>query len=317
MPGVSRTVRWATLLAVAVMVLGLTSVLARGRSGTASAADRRFPCGTAFPNPPSARTVSVSTVVPARFGLFRRTQLPADANLEAAFQLRKQLGEQLMSYDPALTRHVHAPPVKKLFGTHAGYIVVGRGAADEFTLKTFFPCARKLSPARRRLLQRGLDLLRVFRPAGLTYCFVETFQPLKPPATADANANAECSTFQDVQSGYGMNEIIGGPSAPSLAGLVPDPVAAVVLRYRHRTIQTAVTENVFWTRVPRLPPIQSAVGKSPPARVLREQVLAALPSRIEWRARDGRLIRSFTPPPGYVRLLVRRDQICIAIDCGR
>jgi hypothetical protein len=219
-----------------------------------------------------------------------------------------------MSYDPALTRQVHAPPVKKLFGRHAGYIVVGRGSADEFTLKRFFRCARKLSTGQRRLLQRGLELLRVFRPSGLAYCFVETVQPPKPPPTA--LADAECDTFRDIGRGYGMNEIAFGPLARSLAGLVPDGVASVTLRYRHRVIHTPVTENVFWTRVPRLPPTQSAVGKSPPARVLRKQVLDGLPRRMEWRALDGRVIRSFTPPPAYVRLLVRRDQACIAIDCG-
>ncbi len=303
------------LVTVAATVVGLMVALAGEGSRSASAAGRRSQCGTVFRNPPNARAVTVSAGAPAQFALFRRPQLPADASLEAASQLRRQLGDQMMSYDPALTRQVHLPPVKKPFGPHAGYIVIGRGSADEFTLRTFFPCAHELSPARRRLLQRGLDALKVFRPSGLTYCFVETYQPLKPPATAEAGA--ACDTFQNVGSGYGMNEIIGGSLAPSLAGLVPEGVAAVVLRYRHRVIQTPVAENVFWTRVPRLPPIQSAVGKSPPGRVLPKQVLDALPSRIEWRAPDDRVIRSFTPPPAYVQLLVRRDQTCIAIDCGR
>ncbi len=183
-----------------------------------------------------------------------------------------------MSYDPALIRQVHTPAVKKLYGPHAGYIVVGRGSADEFTLKTFFPCASKLSPASRRLLQRGLDVLKLFRPSGLTYCFVETVQPLNPPSRAIATANAECDTFQNVERGYGMNEIIGGETAGSLAGLVPDGVATVALRYQHRVIPAPVSENVFWTRVPRIPPTQSAVGKSPPVRVLRKQVIDALPT---------------------------------------
>jgi hypothetical protein len=246
--------------------------------------------------------------------LFRRAQLPTDRAVDSAPRFRGVLANQLMSYDSLLIRRVKSPAVRKLFRPHAGYIVVGLGSAADLTLKRYLPCALKLPPSRRRALQRGLGFLKLFTPSGLTYCFVETVQALKPPPVAVSDA--QCDTFRNIDVGYGMNEIFGSLSGPSLAGVVPDDVATVTLRFRDRVVRALVTENVFWTRVPRLPPIQSAVGKSPPARVLRRQVLHGLPYRIEWRAPDHHVLRSFTPPPSYVRLLIRRDHGCIVTDCG-
>jgi hypothetical protein len=301
-------------MAAAGVLVGATAGSLGERGHVAAAADRGSRCGQ-LPPLPNARPAAVTGGEPAQFAAFRQSQLPADAAGNAALGLGHELGDQLVSFDPALTRRVHAPAVKQLFRPARAYIFVGVGSAEEFTLEKLLPCARKYSPARRRRAQRVLNLLRLFRPAGLSYCFAETYQPRKRPA--GAFMSALCDTFQNAGSGYGMNEIIGGHRAPSLAGLVPDGVAAVALHYRHGVIHAVVTENVFWTRVPRLPPIQSAVGTSPPARVLRRQVLDALPRRIDWLAPDGHSIRSFTPPSGYVRLLVQRDQACIQLDCGR
>lgn len=301
----------ATLATLAVAV----SVAVAGEAGhVASAAAPASQCGR-FPPLPLARPAPIADASPTQFELFRRPQEPADAGLETASNFRRQLSDQLMSYDPTLNRQVRVPPVKQLFGRHAGYIVVGQGSAAEFTLEKLFPCARSLSPDRRRVFQHALNLERLFRPHGLAYCFVDTYGMAKSPPSAVAGA--ECDTFRNIDSGYGMNEIFDAPVAPSVAGLVPDAVAAVTLRYRQRIIHATVIENVFWTRVPRLPPLQTGVGKSPPVRVLRALVLEGLPKRIDWLAADGHVIRSFTPPRSVVRLLIRRDQACIAINCGR
>ncbi len=80
---------------------------------------------------------------------------------------------------------------------------------------------------------------------------------------------------------------------PRTRGSPPDSL----LRYgKHPVIRARVSENAFWARVPRLPPLASGPNPAQPGRV-RHAVLQALPAQVVWLAPDGRRLRVFSPPP--------------------
>ena len=228
-------------------------------------------------------------------------------------RLANQIWYQLRSFDPTLIRAVTAPPLQRIkVAQLLSFVVVGQGAAPLFTLNGQ-SCARRLSPRDRRQLQHGLALRRAITPAGPSFCFV-TVRSLGTHL-GYTDLDGICDTFANAATGYGANEI--GFEVPALASIVPDDVTTVVLHYAgHPAIQAPVTNNVYWVRVPRLPPLGGGPGAHAPARKLRAFIRKQLPDQIDWLATTGRRLRSFKPPPAYVRLLVHRYQACVELQCG-
>ena len=206
-----------------------------------------------------------------------------------------------------------AAPLKKLDQGWINYVVAGQGAAAYLTLANL-TCGRKLSAAMRAQLKRGLPLLRGLVPAGPSYCFLG----VNTQAGSKALVRPEgwCDSFADAATGYGANIIDFGPELPSLAAIVPDQVATVVLRHHGRAaIRAAVHENVYWARVPLLPPPDSRAVKSSMS-ALRKTILHSLPTTVQWLALDGHVLHTFSLPAAYVDRLARRYLGCVATNCG-
>jgi len=221
---------------------------------------------------------------------------------------------QLESYDPGLIRRVRAVPPEHFSGTRTTYVVVGQGAASELDLRKI-ACARRLSARKRRQLRRGLSLFRALTPSGPAFCLVDASRSAGE-RLAGLSLRGQCETFADAAMGFGAIKV-DIADGPFLQGVVPDGVAGVVLRYRgHGSIRAYLSENIFWARVPRLPTLASGPDPRRTAQV-RKAVLKGLPTRIAWLAPNGHTLRTFLPPPAYVRHLVRAYRACRAMDCGR
>ena len=250
---------------------------------------------------------------PQRFALFRRPHTASDRLPPSHDRLANQIWYQLRSLDPTLIRAVTARPLERIKVVRLlSFVVVGQGAAPLFTLEGQ-SCARRLSPRERRQLQHGLALRRAITPAGPSFCFV-TVRNLGTHLSY-TDLDGICDTFANAATGYGANEI--DYEVAALASIVPDDVATVVLRYAgHPAIQAPVTHNVYWVRVPRLPPLGGGPGAHALALKLRAFIRKQLPDEIDWLSSTGRTLRSFKPPPAYVRMLVRRYQACVELECG-
>lgn len=251
--------------------------------------------------------------VPAQFGLFRRSSGPGDS-LASDRGLGVEVEIELESYDPALTRRVAVPPVPVFAHTHAqvtGYVVVGGGAGTELTVKNF-PCIRRLPRGEQRQLRRSFALARAVSPVGPAFCFLVATQV--GTHRIQPRLGGLCDTFKDAATGYGANQI--ALDGQSLASIVPDGVATVVLRYRHHApISARVAENIYWVPVPQLSPL----AQGPPLKhrlAVKRAILRSLPSSIQWLAADGHPLRAFRPPAAYVRLLISRYRFCIESNCG-
>jgi hypothetical protein len=264
----------------------------------------------------SRSEVGAAGKAPQTFALFRRRRTGLDQLPPSQNRLASEISYQLKSFDPTLIREVTAPPLQRLHaripGRLVSFVVVGQGAAPEFTLKGQ-SCARRLSPADRRQLEHGLAARRAITPSGPSFCFVTVATVGSHPGYT--HLGGICDTFANAEGGYGANEI--GLEVAALASIVPDGVATVVLHYSgHAAIRAPVTDNVYWVGVPRLPPLGGGPGVHASMRTLRAFIRKSLPRRTDWLASTGRTLRTFAPPAAYVRLLIRRYQACVELGCG-
>lgn len=295
------------LMAVAVHASGVRS----GAPGSSTSVARCFEQLAPAVSKPSTGTAGRAT---AGFELFRRAAGQADLLPVTDKPLGQELRPQLGRYDPALIRRISATPPARVIGGESTYVVVGRGAAPNMAIQSV-PCVRRLSLRARRQLQAALRSIRAVTPSGPAFCLVDVAQ-LDGQNRRHLSLPGGCETFADAATGFGAIEAdtAGGPF---LQGLVPDGVSTVLLRYRrHSAIRARVSENAFWARVPRLPPLASGPNPARPGRV-RHAVLEGLPTQVVWLAPDGRRQRVFSPPRAYVRRLTLRYHACRAMGCGR
>jgi hypothetical protein len=262
---------------------------------------------------PTKPLTGAAGTAPKRYAVFRRPAGAAD-RLPSTKGLGVALEQDLQSYDPSLVREVAAQPLPAPFGTkikYEGYMIVGNGAASELSLANY-PCARRLAAQKRRAFARGLALERPFSPSGPAFCLVVVSRFKQHFLGPDIGGF--CDTLADAATGYGSNEV--GYGGESLTSIVPDGVATVVLDYRgHAPISARVTDNFYWTRVPTVPPLAQGPSLERPA-VLRAYIRRTVPESIKWIGANGQVIRMFTPPAAYLRLVTARYRACVALNCG-
>lgn len=309
--------RWAELMVGGAV--GVTVVVACGSAvgsdarGSSAGGVRR--CAQSQWPPAASRPRSgAAEGATAGFGLFRRPGGQADQLPAIDKPLGQELGTQLGSYDPALTRGISATPPAGVGGAEGTYVVAGQGAAPQTEIENM-PCAQRLSLRERRQLEAAFRSIRAITPSGPAFCLLSVAQ-LQGQSRGHLSLRGGCETFADAARGFGAIQasIVGGPF---LQGLVPDGVSSVLLHYRrHAAIRARVSENAFWAWVPRSPPLASGPDPAQPARV-RRAVLEGLPTSVAWLAPDGHTLRVFSPPRAYVRRLIRRYQACRAMHCGR
>lgn len=303
-----------------LIAAGVLAVVVAGASGSVAGSKQALSpsrnCASSWPFLPSKPLSGAAGTATSPFALFRRSPGPKDHLRALTAKSRHELGFQLENYDPTLIRRVSLPQ-----SLHSGalftvtdYVIVGQGSAPELQM---WSCLRTLTPSQRRKARKALASLQALAPSGPTFCFVSSIQPRgRHESQVSLRGGGPCSTFADVSAGYALTQIDQHeqPQFFVLAGLVPDGVARVVLRYhRHAPVRARVSENVYWARVPRSPPLGS---RPMSAAALRKTILNDLPSKVVWLGPDKRIMRAFSPTASDVRLLMRRYQACVAIDCG-
>jgi hypothetical protein len=258
--------------------------------------------------PPTALPGTVDAATVEGFAVLRRDQQPSDLP-PPLNPLAEQVEPTLASYYPVELRRIVALPDGRQYFLITGFL----RAVAPTSVACLPPGA---PPALRRLVEA--EAQRVKLPV---YCVgVVGEQRRSIPILLTEAGGGECEPFASIREGARVLET--DSSTVPVADIVPDGVASVRLGYRDRIqITAAVHENGYvftpprvlvarWRRLLEHPPVKvGALLRKHLSRARRhheEHVLEAFylraarliaPTRIEWLAADGSVVRLIQPHP--------------------
>jgi hypothetical protein len=157
-------------------------------------------------------------------------------------------------------------------------------------------CLRAMTIPEQRIYRAEARL----EPAGPEYCLGSV-----TASTGRSTGSSDCESFASIDTGFGFGDIAALGQDQTLAGVVPDGVGAVVIRFAGQApIVGSVVENVF-SASGGGPSSLTRLPHSTDPRVLRRFILGKLPRAVQWlTAPGGPVIRTFSPPPRAVNAYV-------------
>jgi len=208
------------------------------------------------PRPPALRQGAPSHELLSLIGVLRRAQQPSDV-------LPKQVLTPL-----GLGTYIDYVRLARRVGATRYYIVPARGLATPMLSR------RCHTAVRATMLRADATLPKRLRVPVAVLLPVQQKVPTERPAAQlclisvhrNASFTGDCEVTSAIESGQLIEQ-----TATVFAGIVPDGVASVLLRYPRRTVTERVVDNVFVAHV--------AHGED------------AVPPRIVWRGASGRVIR--------------------------
>ena len=247
------------------------------------------------PQAPADSPFAPPQSVLAAYAVLRRAATPADA-LPTFNDLAAVLAEQLGRYEGTYIRRV-----AQLASGVQIFIIPGTVARRPVVPLRCIPRAERLAYKRAVAHERALS-------DAPEYCLVEVGSATlgSPPS--------QCATFAAARSGGGFGSLDDTPTAtPTLAGVVPDGVAAVQIDFPHEpTFGATVAENAFTgrasfgfaaARARRFASDLRHTGRAAGRRVqadLRALQALATPSEVRWLSASGAVIARLHPRESVV-----------------